>query len=102
MTEAATKAVNRLFRHGFKYSNAEVLPLDLRPPAEFTDDLFAALQPAAAEKVTSVLDEINTRWSSGTLRARSVPADPEWAMRRDMVNCRYTTKLDQLSVVRAD
>ncbi|WP_426780950.1 DUF4113 domain-containing protein [Pseudomonas syringae] len=101
MTKAAIEAVSRLFRPGFKYSKAEVLLLDLRHPGEFTDDLFAARQPAAAEKVMGVLDEINSRWGSGTLRAGSVSADPQWAMRRDLMSQSYTTKLDQLWTVRS-
>ncbi|WP_434677098.1 translesion error-prone DNA polymerase V subunit UmuC [Pseudomonas sp. R1-18] len=102
LTKAATEAVNRLFRPGFKYSKAEVLLMDLRQPGEFTDDLFAASQPAAAEKVMGVLDEINARWGRGTLRTGSVPIDPEWAMRRDLMSRSYTTRLDQLWVVRAE
>lgn len=99
MTKAATEAVSRLFRPGFKYSKAEVLLLDLRQPGEFTDDLFAASQPVAAEKVMGVLDEINTRWGRGTLRTGSVPADPEWGMRREMMSRSYTTKIDQIWTV---
>jgi DNA polymerase V len=102
MTKAATEAVNRLFRPGFKYSKAEVLLLDLRQPGEFTGDLFAQAQPVAAEKVMTVLDEINLRWGRGTLRSASVPSDPDWAMRREMMSQSYTTKLDQLWVVRCD
>jgi DNA polymerase V len=78
-----------------------VLLLDLRQPGEFTDDLFAASQPAAAEKVMGVLDEINERWGRGTLRSASVPADPEWKMRREMMSASYTTKLAHLWTVRA-
>jgi DNA polymerase V len=102
LTKAATEAVNRLFRPGFKYSKAEVLLMDLRQPGEFTDDLFAASQPVAAEKVMSVLDEINARWGRGTLRTGSVPVDPDWAMRRELMSRSYTTRLDELWVVRAD
>ncbi len=76
ITKAATQAVERLFRPGFRYSKAEVLLMDLRQPGEFTDDLFAHTQPAAADKVMSVLDEINIRWGRGTLRAAAVPAAP--------------------------
>ncbi|HEX8594874.1 MAG TPA: translesion error-prone DNA polymerase V subunit UmuC [Pseudomonas sp.] len=101
MTKAATEAVNRLFRPGFKYSKAEVLLMDLRQPGEFTDDLFAHSQPAAAEKVMEVLDEINGRWGRGTLRAASVPVAPDWAMRRDLMSSSFTTKLDQLWTVMA-
>jgi DNA polymerase V len=101
MTKAATEAVNRLFRPGFKYSKAEVLLMDLRQPGEFTDDLFAHSQPVIADKVMSVLDEINGRWGKGVLRLASVPTAPEWAMRRELMSQSYTTKVDQLWTVRA-
>jgi len=101
MTKAATEAVNRLFRPGFKYSKAEVLLMDLRQPGEFTDDLFAHSQPAMADTLMSVLDDINGRWGRGTLRVASVPKDPGWAMRRDLMSQSYTTRLDQLWTVKA-
>ena len=102
MTKAATEAVNRLFRPGFKYSKAEVLLMDLRQPGEFTDDLFGHSQPVEAERVMGVLDEINARWGRGTLRAASVPSDPDWAMRRDLMSQSFTTKIDQLWTVKCD
>ncbi len=102
MTKAATEAVNRLFRPGFKYSKAEVLLMDLRQPGEFTDDLFAESQPEVADKVMGVLDEINERWGRGTLRAASVPADPGWGMRRDLMSQSFTTKIDQLWTVKCN
>jgi DNA polymerase V len=102
MTKAATEAVNRLFRSGFKYSKAEVLLMDLRQPGEFTDDLFAPCQPQAAEKVMSVLDEINQRWGRGTLRTATVPSNPDWGMRREMMSRSFTTRLDQLWTVKCN
>lgn len=102
MAEAATEAVNRLFRPGFKYSKAEVLLMDLRQPGEFTDDLFAKRQPQAADKVMNVLDEINQRWGRGTLRTANVPSDPDWAMRREMMSQSFTTKIDQLWTVKCN
>lgn len=102
ITKAATQAVERLFRPGFRYSKAEILLMDLRQPGEFTDDLFAHTQPAAADKVMSVLDEINSRWGRGTLRAAAVPAAPAWAMRRELMSPNYTTRLDQLWTVNAN
>ncbi len=102
MAKGTTDAVNRLFRPSSKYSKTEALLLELRLPGDFTDDLFAESQPAAAQKVMGVLDEIIARWGRGTLRAGNVPSDPDWAMRRDLMSQSYTTRLDQLWVVRAD
>lgn len=100
MTKAATESVNRLFRPGFKYSKAEVLLMDLRHPGEFTDDMFARSQPMTAGRVMQVLDEINGRWGRGTLRAASVPTEPYWAMRQNLMSQSYTTRMDQLWIVR--
>lgn len=102
LTKAATEAVNRLFMSGFKYSKAEILLMDLRQSGEFTDDLFAQSQPQAAEKVMGVLDEINQRWGRGTLRTGSVPVNPDWGMRREMMSQSFTTRLDQLWTVRCN
>jgi len=96
LTQAAVSALDRIFRPGFKYSKAEVMLLSLCQPGEYTDDLFAVSQPEEASRVMTVLDQINDRWGRGTLRSASVPTDPGWGMRREMMSQSYTTRLDQL------
>lgn len=102
MTRAATEAVERVFRSGYRYSKAEVLLLDLRQPGEFTDDLFAQIQPLTCERLMAVMDGINGRWGRGTLRSATVPATPTWGMRRELLSQSYTTRLDQLWTVKAN
>jgi DNA polymerase V len=99
LTTAAVNALDRVFRTGFSYSKAEVLLLNLCQPGEYTDDLFAISQPTEATRVMAVLDQINERWGRGTLRAASVPSNPDWGMRREMMSQSYTTRLDQLWTV---
>ncbi|TWD49514.1 translesion error-prone DNA polymerase V subunit UmuC [Pseudomonas sp. SJZ131] len=96
LTKAAVNALDRVFRQGFNYSKAEVMLLNLCQPGEYTDDLFAVSQPVEATRVMAVLDQVNGRWGRGTLRAASVPSNPDWGMRREMMSQSYTTKLDQL------
>jgi DNA polymerase V len=99
LTKAAIDALDRVFRPGFSYSKAEVMLMNLCQPGEYTGDLFAVSQPAEATRVMAVLDEINGRWGRGTLRAASVPSNPDWGMRREMMSQSYTTRLDQLWTV---
>ncbi|MNT96797.1 DNA polymerase V subunit UmuC [compost metagenome] len=47
-----------------------------------------------------VMDDINGRWGRGTMRAASVPASPDWGMRREMMSQSYTTRIDQLWTVK--
>jgi len=96
LTKAAVDAVDHIYRPGFKYSKAEVMLLNLCQPGEYTDDLFAVSQPAEATRLMTVLDQINERWGRGTLRSASVPTNPDWGMRREMMSQSYTTRLDQL------
>lgn len=96
LTRAATEAVARIYKPGFRYSKAEVLLLDLRQPGEFTNDLFAVTQPVASDRLMSVLDEINGKYGRGTMHTATVPRTPDWGMRREMMSRSYTTRIDQL------
>jgi len=100
LTRAATEAVERIYRPGFRYSKAEVLLLDLRQPGEFTDDLFAVTQPVACDRLMAVLDQINGKYGTGTMHTATVPRTPDWGMRREMMSHSYTTRIDQLWKVR--
>jgi DNA polymerase V len=101
ITKAATAGLQHVFRDGYAYSKAEIMLLDLRQRGEFTDDMFATTQPAAAEQVMAVLDQINRKWGRGTLRPAGVPAAPEWAMQREMMSPSYTTNFSELWSVSA-
>ncbi|WP_164359445.1 Y-family DNA polymerase [Pseudomonas viridiflava] len=101
MTKYATEAVSRIYRPGFRYSKAEVMLMDICQPGEFTDDLFSAVQPLSSDRLMTALDLINEKWGRGTLRTGSVPVVPDWGMRRENMSQSYTTRLDQLWVVRA-
>ncbi|MEH6566620.1 MAG: translesion error-prone DNA polymerase V subunit UmuC [Halopseudomonas sp.] len=96
ITRAALQGLEAIFRPGHAYAKAEVMLLDLRQQGEFTDDLFAEAQSAAAERVMSVLDEINGRWGRGTLRPARVPVAPGWGMKQELKSPNYTTRWDQL------
>lgn len=96
IVRAALQGLDAIFRTGHAYAKAEIMLLDLRQQGEFTDDLFTEVQPAAAEKVMSVLDEINGRWGRGTLRPARVPIAPGWGMKREFKSPSYTTRWDQL------
>ncbi|GBH21658.1 DUF4113 domain-containing protein [Pseudomonas syringae pv. actinidiae] len=75
--------------------------MDICQPGEFTDDLFSAAQPLNSDRLMAALDMINDKWGRGTLRTGSVPVTPDWGMRRDQMSQSFTTRLDQLWVVKA-
>ncbi|NRH28561.1 Y-family DNA polymerase [Pseudomonas sp. MS19] len=96
ISKAALEGLEQIFRHGFAFSKAQVLLLDLRQSGEYTGDMFAAGQSVEAQRVMGVLDSINAKWGKGTLRTARVPTSPGWAMRRELMSRSYTTRIDQL------
>ncbi|MGK9048672.1 translesion error-prone DNA polymerase V subunit UmuC [Stutzerimonas chloritidismutans] len=100
LAAAAIRGLDAIYRPGYAYSKAEVLLMDLRQRGEFTGDLFAAVPSPGADRLMAVIDRINAREGRGTVRLGRIPAAPEWAMRREMMSQRYTTRWDELMVVR--
>lgn len=100
MTRMALEAVERVYREGFRYSKAEVMLLELCQRGEYTDDLFAESQPVRDERVMQMIDGINGRWGSGTLRPAAVPISPEWGMRRELMSKSFTTQMAGLWEIR--
>ncbi len=96
LTQAASAAVDAVFRPGYAYSKAEVMLLNLCQRGEYTDALFATSQPASSERTMQVLDAINKKWGRGTLRTGGVPTSPAWAMRQELMSPCYTTRFEDL------
>jgi len=100
LAAAAVRGLDVIYRPGYAYSKAEVLLMDLRQCGEFTGDLFAVTPRPGADRLMAVVDRINAREGRGTVRLGRIPAVPKWAMRREMLSQRYTTRWDELMVVR--
>ena len=96
LAAAAVRGLDAIYKSGYAYSKAEVLLMDLRQRGEFTGDLFAAAPRPGADRLMKVIDRINAHEGRGTVRLGRVSAAPEWAMKREMMSQRYTTRWDEL------
>jgi len=100
LAAAALRGLEAIYRHGYAYSKAEILLMDLRQRGEFTGDLFAEAPRPGADRLMEVVDRINAREGRGTVRLGRIPAAAEGAMKGELVSQRYTTRWDELMVVR--
>ncbi len=116
LVSAAAVAVRQQFRAGFRYAKAGAVLSDLRPAGQEQGelDLFATAEPEAAAPSTdararlmSAMDTLNNRFGRdsirlGTTAAASNGADvPVWATKQERRSPRYTTRWDEIPVVRA-
>jgi DNA polymerase V len=99
LAAAAIRGLDAIYRPGYAYSKAEVLLQDLRQRGEFTADLFAQAPRPGADRLMAVVDHINAREGRGAVRLGRIPAAPAWAMKREMMSKRYTSRWDELMIV---
>jgi len=99
LAAAAIRGLDAIYRPGYAYSKAEVLLQDLRQRGEFTADLFAQAPRPGADRLMAVVDRINAREGRGAVRLGRIPAAPAWAMKREMMSKRYTSRWDKLMIV---
>jgi len=99
LAAAAIRGLDAIYRPGYAYSKAEVLLQDLRQRGEFTADLFAQAPRPGADRLMAVVDRINAREGRGAVRLGRISAAPAWAMKREMMSKRYTSRWDELMIV---
>lgn len=96
----AQRGLGQIYRLGYPFSKCSILLMDLSQRGELTQDLFAPAPRRGAERLMAVVDQINQREGRGTVRIGRVPAAPAWAMRREMLSPRYTTRWSEVIGVR--
>ena len=83
----------------YGFTKAGVLLDDLLPIEERPLTLFDAMRPRSAQ-LMSALDQVNDRFGKKTLVLASEGMTRPWALRADHRSPRYTTRIDDLPVVR--
>ncbi len=96
----AQRGLGQIYRPGYPFSKCSILLMNLSQRGELTPDLFAPKPRCGAERLMAVIDQINCREGRDTVRIGRVPAEPVWAMRREMLSQRYTTRWDEIIGVR--
>ena len=89
---AACRALNHVWREGYRYMKAGVMLADFTPSGIAQPGLFDEIQPRKnSEKLMKTLDELNQSgkgkvWFAGRGTA------PEWQMKQEMLSPSYTTQ----------
>lgn len=97
----ATALLKRLWRDGFRYSKAGIMLADLVPAGEVQPTLLDALDRERSRRLMEAMDAVNARMGRGTLAPATVMAGKGWRMRQESCSPHYTTRLDDIPVVKA-
>lgn len=112
LVAAAAQSVRGMFRPGFNYAKAGVMLVDLQPEGREQGelDLFSASEESELaarardrNQLMGAVDALNKRFGRGAVTiASAVPqAGNSSAARQERRSPRYTTRLDEIAVVKA-
>jgi DNA polymerase V len=101
IAQAAIKLLRTLYRHGFAYQKTGILLTDLTSIYQRQSDLFEDVAgQVRSQALMTAVDRINQMMGRGTIKLLAEGTDQRWAMKAEKRTPRYTTRLDELPVVK--
>ncbi|WP_372597975.1 translesion error-prone DNA polymerase V subunit UmuC [Amphritea sp.] len=99
LSTTAQTLLQSIWKPGFRYMKAGIMLSDLYPSGSFQPTLFDAPESPAAMRLMQTVDNIN-RSGRGQVRFAGEMFSSGWQMQRNRLSPAYTTRWDQLPVVR--
>lgn len=103
-TKFALKALEAIWRPGYKYKKAGVMLMEILPSQPVQGELFFGYpEQEKRVKLMATLDEINVRFGRGCLKTGNIGFHERehWYMRQERKSPSYTTNWLEVPIVRA-
>lgn len=98
---AATRSLDTIWKDGHRYQKAGVMLGDFFSQGIAQLNLFDDNAPRrGSEKLMEVLDHLNAKEGKGALYFAGQGIQQQWAMKREMLSPRYTTRYEDLLQVK--
>lgn len=106
----ALMGLRTIFKRDIRYAKAGVMLVDLQPEAvvQGTLDLFGGEEPPAPprarENLMKAVDRLNQRYGKGSILLASAGLEGQrrpWVMRQERRTPRYTTRWEEMPILRA-
>lgn len=102
---AARACLAKLYRPGGEYHKCGVLLLDLAPSSTVQGDLFTSTDHRRSDALMGVMDSLNAKMGCGTVTFAAQGVEKgrrrkTWGMRQQWRSPRYTTRWQELTVVK--
>ncbi|MBN1495413.1 MAG: Y-family DNA polymerase [Spirochaetes bacterium] len=102
LVRIASRLLARIYRQGYSYKKAGVMLCEILPEEDVQPDLFSGTHDTErGRRLMRAVDHVNRDMGRHTLRFAAEGSVKPWQMRREFLSGRYTTRWDEIPVVRA-
>ena len=96
----AVRAMERLYRQGYRYKKTGVNMTELTPATQVQQNLFETPEKRErSARLMEVMDILNQKYGAGTLRYGVSGLQRSWSMKAARRSPRFTTRWDELLIV---
>ncbi|MCP4393010.1 MAG: Y-family DNA polymerase [Alphaproteobacteria bacterium] len=97
---AAKESLRKIYREGYNYKKAGILLTELVPEDYHQGDLFTAAPTGEDTPLMQTIDMLNAKMGRDTVSFAAQGTTRPWQMKKDLSSPRYTTRWDEIPVVR--
>lgn len=104
LIKEALKALRRIYIKGYRYQKVGIELRDLRPEDQVQQDAFSTLSDDKAtklKKAMAAVDQINKNQGRNTVIHATMGFEKKWAMRQQFLSPKFTTRIEDIIVVKA-
>lgn len=100
LISSAKQALNQIYRPGYTYKKVGIILMNLSPQHHCQLDLFSQHDSTKDQSLMHVIDQINRTQGQGTIKFAACGINQHWQMRADRKSPNYTTRWDELILVK--
>lgn len=101
---ASLKALRRIYIKGYRYQKVGVELRDLKPETQVQKDMFSLVSTSKLNKLQQAMaavDHINKNHGRNTIIHGAMGFEKKWAMRQEYLSRKFTTRMEDVIVVKA-
>lgn len=96
LVKVAVKAIEALYQPGYMFMKVEVVATGLIPQSEVQLNLFNNWCSKNKDKLSNVVDILNSHYGKGTIRVAGESYTQKWKMRQEHLSPNYTTNWNDI------
>ena len=99
IVKKAVEGIRKIYKSGYRYKKAGIILYELHDASSVRGLLD--YNRDQSELLMKSLDEINFRYGSSTLKLAAEGMEKKWSMKRKKISPCYTTRFDELMIVKS-